>query len=220
MGALDAALPRDRTSTVSEHPVKSGTGSYRAYFIGITEPYTVVSEHGDKCRACKGVGTYQDSGNDCRACSGTGKRTDTQTLLRYHLENGNIEEEEVRFYLTPPKMGTDGTPHSPSTFFIRLRSLSGIKDATPASLNAWFTGLPEPIKVPCFVNIGDNKFGTALRITDVLRRVQPGAAAAKPAPAAKPRPVVQEQKPITEADFADEDFSRPSGSDDSVEIPF
>lgn len=171
MGLLSKALPRDQRPKIEhEETVKSSKGMYSGFFLGMSEEYTWVSDWpNDKCRACKGSKTYNDE--VCFLCAGTGRKTEQRVKLRYELDNGNVEEEDVSFKLSPGGMGRDGTtPLSPSTMFIRLRSLSGLKNPTPAEVDAWYSSLTPPIRIPCSVVINDNKTGSALKITDVLAR--------------------------------------------------
>lgn len=177
MGLLEAALP---SSNTQEPTLKSGKGIYRGYFIGLSEPFKFVSKWGDKCRLCKGKGTNYNGDGHCRVCGGSGTLTETHVKLRYHLENAVIEEEEVNFKLLPAGTSATGTPLSPTTLFLRLRTLSGDNRATEQSLDAWYSALPQPIKIPITVVIGDNKSGNALKITAVELRQQGAPAAAAP----------------------------------------
>jgi hypothetical protein len=169
MGILSKALPRDQRQ--SEPTVHSGRGMYNGFFTGMSEPFTWTSEWAnDKCRVCRGTGKGRADKDDekCFLCGGHGRKTDQRVTLSYELENGIVETEEVSFKLTEAGTSRDGQPLSPSTLFVRLRSLSGLRNPKPAELDEWFSSLPTPIRVPCSVVINDNKSQTALKITDVL----------------------------------------------------
>jgi len=220
MGSLNDALPRENATASAEHAVKSERGLYKAFFIGITAPFEWVSDFAqDKCKNCRGEKTNKAGTEPCYLCNGSGKKTETRTRLRYHLENGFIEEEEVNYKLSPPSTGKDGNPLSPSTFFVRLRSLSEIKGADPTALDAWYTSLPTPIKVPCFVVIQDNRSGTALKITDVLPRAK--GAATPPGPGMGAAPA--ERVPFNDDEPSPAEKTRAAVDDmfpDDSELPF
>jgi len=229
MGVLSGAMPRQKNDQGTQ--VKSDYGSYRGFFIGMTQPVEWVSQWGDKCRVCKGARTGRNGQDDCFFCHGSGLRTEQHVKLRYQLENGITEEEEVNFTLTGPGTGRDGTPLSPSTLFLRLRTLSGLRDADAAALDQWYSALPVPIKIPITVNIQDNKSATALKITDVmLRRVAPNGQngpanrlqQAQPAPQAQvSQPVAQTQPAASSASESDEThWAVDSGDFDNDLIPF
>jgi len=86
----------------------------------------------------------------------------------------------------------------------------------PAALDAWYSSLPTPIKVPCFVVIQDNRSGTALKITDVLPRAK---GAATPAAGAAPA----ERVPFTEDEPSPAERARAAVDElfpDDSELPF
>jgi hypothetical protein len=178
MGELGAALPRQQQSEDSK--IKSENGVYRAIFLGLSAPFQFVSNFAnEQCRLCKGQGSGIRGEGKCSQCGGSGRRTEQHVKLSYRLENNNVEEEEVNFKLLPAGMTAQGQPLSPTTLFLRLRTLSGNRNATPADLDAWYSALPKPIKIPCTVVIGDNKSGTASKITAIQLRTQ-GAPAQAP----------------------------------------
>jgi hypothetical protein len=181
MGALSQALPREHQQ--AESAVKSDSGYYKAQFLGLTDPYEWVTTWGDKCRNCKGQKTNRNGDQPCFVCKGSGLQTEQRVKIQYKLENGNLEEEEVNFKLSAATTLRDGQPISPSKLFIRLRTLSGNRQATPAQLDEWYSSLKQPIRIPCNVVINGNKSGTAFVITDVLPR-QANAPAAAPVTAA------------------------------------
>ena len=170
MGLLEKALPRAQQTVSAAVTINSPKGIYRAYFIGMEQPFEWVSDFAaDKCRLCaKNPGLGYNGEGVCSACNGTKRRTELHTKLRYHLENGALEEEEVNFKIAPPGMSKDGNPLSPSTLFLRLRTLSNLPNASEKDLDDWYTGLTKPIKIPCQVIIGDNQNATALKITEVI----------------------------------------------------
>lgn len=198
MGLLEKALPRDLQPKASASvTINSPKGVYRALFIGMENPWEWVSDFAvDKCRACKGTKNgWNGEPGGCQICHGTGRRTELHTKLRYHLETGILEEEEVNFKISPPGIGKDGQPLSPSTLFLRLRTLSGIPNATEQQLDDWYTALGKPIKVPCQVVIDDNKTASALKIANVLSAAGKGS---PPAPAASK---AQIEEPFDESAF-------------------
>jgi len=190
MGLLSGAMPQKMVSD-DQIQVKSEKGSYRAYFVGMTERVEKVSPFGDVCRLCKGARTGFNGNGDCRACHGSGKKTDMMTRLRYELENGLEEEEEVAFKMTPASKNKAGEPLSASKLFVRLREFSGRPNATAEELDEWYSSLTYPIRVPVQVNIGQNNNASALKITDVVTRrsstaARPTQEPPKPAPAPAP----------------------------------
>ncbi len=192
MGLLSGAMPQKMVGD-DQIQIKSDEGSYRAYFVGMTERVEKVSPFGDKCRLCKGEGTSYSGNDKCRVCHGTGKKTDMMTRLRYELENGLEEEEEVAFKMTPAGMSKTGEPISASKLFVRLRAFSGRPSATAEELDEWYSSLTYPIRVPVQVNIGQNNNATALKITDVVPRrlataARPAQEAPKPVPPPAPAP--------------------------------
>lgn len=189
MGLLSGAMPRSGGTKVNVPTVQSDEGSYRAYFIGMSEPSAERSQWDEKCRVCKGAGTGRNGeAQGCTFCGGDGVRVDKFVHLQYLLEGGVIEQEKVTFKLSPPGTGRDGTPLSASTLFKRMRTFSGLREADAAALDQWYSGLGSAkIKIPITVNIGYNNDGSALKISDVVARKAP-AGAASPAPAPKPAP--------------------------------
>lgn len=170
MGILTQALPREqRPDAQQQSTVKSPVGIYRGLFVGMTDPFEYVSAWAnEKCRVCKGQGTGYNGEGECRVCHGTKKRTEQHVKLLYSLENRVVEEEEMTFKLSGPGMGRDGQPLSPSTLFIRLRTLSGMPSATEVQLDDWYSSLQKPIKIPCQVIVDFNKTGTLTKITNVV----------------------------------------------------
>lgn len=204
MGLLSGAMPQKMVSD-DQIQVKSEEGSYRAYFVGMTERVEKVSPFGDQCRLCKGSRTGFNGNGDCRVCHGSGKKTAMVTRLRYELENGLEEEEEVAFKMTPASKNKDGEPLSASKLFVRLRAFSGRPNATAEELDEWYSSLTYPIRVPVQVNIGQNNNASALKITDVVPRRSSTAA----------RPAQEAPKPVTPPAPA----PQANGFDDD-EIPF
>ena len=236
MGLLSDALPREQMT--QESAIKSDRGVYRAYFIGMTPKYAWISPFGDACRLCKGSrnGRNGEPG-ECVGCNGTGKKTEDRVKLRYHLENNEIEEEEVNYKLSAGGQSRDGkTFFSPTTLFVRLRALSGIRDATEQQIDAWYSELPQPPKVPCTVVINDNKNQTALKIESVMLRQVPqraNGAASQSTAARPPQPQAPPTRqpappPVTQvaqqAEAADDDtepaWAGEDGSFDDYSIPF
>jgi hypothetical protein len=188
MGILNDALPRDaQAKRATEQTVKSDYGVHDAQFIGMTPDYVYVNDF-EKCRVCKGSGLGRKEGESCFLCTGNGKRTEKRVKLQYKMRSGILEEEEVNFKLSPPGTGKDGTPLSPSTLFIRLRTFSRLRDATPAQLDEWYTTLEKPIKIAVSLVIEDNKNATALKITNVMLRGGATAAPTPPTPPPTPPP--------------------------------
>lgn len=190
MGVLSGALPRSGGSTSSTPLVKSEEGSYRAYFTGMSEPFSERSQWGDKCRVCKGTGQGRNGDpQGCTFCGGDGERVDKYVKLMYHLETGEVEEEKVTFKLSAPGTGKDGTPLLASTLFKRLRTFSGLREADAAALDVWYSSIASTkIKIPVTVNIGYNNSGDMLKISDVVGRRAPQAAALAAAQKTAPKP--------------------------------
>lgn len=190
MGVLSDALPKSASHSQTEPTIQSDRGFYEAQFIGMTNPFKWVSGYKtDKCRNCKGSGKNKAGTEACYLCEGTGEKRETHVKLQYRLKNGIVEEEEMNFFIVPPRTSSDGKPLSPSTLFVRLRSLSGIKakpEDMPSLLDEWYTGLSRPINVPCTIVIEDNKTGSALKITNVMSREVGNKAAPPPPPQDEP----------------------------------
>jgi hypothetical protein len=181
MGALSQALPREHQ--VADTGAKSESGVYKAQFLGLSDSYEYVSPwHNDKCRNCKGNGKNKNGDQACYLCGGSGKLTETRVKLIYKLENGQTEEEIVNFKMSPAGTSRDGQPLSPSKLFVRLRTLSGNRQASPQQLDEWYSNLTQPIRIPCSVVINGNKTGDRFVITDVLARTPNAPAAPAPAP--------------------------------------
>jgi hypothetical protein len=230
MGLLSDALPREQQS--QEPTVKSDQGVYKAYFIGMSEKYTWVSEWpNEKCRMCGGKGTGRNGeAGQCVLCGGTGRKTETRVKLRYHLENNEIEEEEVNYKLGAGGGTTKGGETiSPTKLFVRLRALMGKRDATEQEVDVWFSSLPQPPKVPCSVTINGGKY---LKIESVLPRpVAPRNGAQAPqsqrdeSPARQTAPPARAvtqvaQQPAPAVNDTQHKWAGDDGSFDDDSIPF
>ena len=203
MGKLAGALAQQTIAPIAVL-LTQDAGDYQAYFLGHTSPVTEQNRFNDMCRLCKGQGTgLRGEPNGCVRCKGTRIKSETRINLRYQLQNGNIEEESVTFKLSAAGINKDKTTRSASTFFLRLRAIAGLPNATEDELDQWYSSLPEPIRVPCRVDIDWNEKGDGLKISAVRTRrapqgaVQgaPQAAAPRPAPPAAraPEPVPQRE---------------------------
>ncbi|MDP9025673.1 MAG: hypothetical protein M3N13_09910 [Candidatus Eremiobacteraeota bacterium] len=183
MGALAGAI-QQTAAAAAESKIKHESGVYEAQFVGMSEPFTYVSPWGDKCRLCKGQGRSKNGNDACRACEGSGNLTEKHAYLHYKFKDGSTEEEEVNFKLLPAGTNAAGQPLSPTTLFIRLRSFSGNREASPAQLDEWYTSLVASgsVRVPITLVIGDNKSGTALKITAVQLRQAGASAKVQPPP--------------------------------------
>ena len=170
MGKLTAAMPRQKGEPDTSKAAKSPRGTHDAVFVGMSVPKPYVSEYRtDKCRLCKGQGTGYNGEGDCRVCEGSGRLTETHVILRYKLASGVVEEEEMNFILTGGGGVTaSGEPKSASTLFLRMSELSGMPQPTAEKLDAWYSGLIEPIAIPCQVTINYNKARTFFRIVSVI----------------------------------------------------
>ena len=60
------------------------------------------------------MGQRIDAAQDgpCTYCNGTGKKIESRVLLRYSLENGETEEEDVNFKLSEGGVARNGNPIS------------------------------------------------------------------------------------------------------------
>lgn len=179
MGKLADAMPRQRVPEGEGAPsIQSERGVHRGIWIGMSPPVEWVSPWpNEACRLCKGQGTGYNGEGVCNVCHGTKKRTEKHVKMLYQLANGITEEEELNFKISPPGMGKNTQPLSPSTLFVRLRTLSGLKDPTVEQIDEWFTALSNPPNIPCQVVVDDNKNATYLKITNVLLVHEGGAQA-------------------------------------------
>jgi hypothetical protein len=176
MGILSGAIPRQ----IEKVSLKSPKGVYQGFFTGMAAPYQWESPwQNDPCKGCGGTKRSKAMPDlMCSRCGGTGLRIENHVKLYYSLENGVTEEEDVQFKISAPSTGKNAAGQtvafSPSTLYLRLRELSGIPNATPEQLDAWYDSLHQPISVPIILMIGDNQAGTALKIASVtLRQAQP-----------------------------------------------
>ena len=188
MGKLAGALAQQTIAPITALRTQDA-GDYQAYFLGHTPPVTEKSRFNDECRLCKGQGTGpRGEAHGCVRCTGSGIRTEARTKLRYQLQNGNTEEEDMTFKLSSAGSNRDGSTRKASTFFLRLRAIAGLPNATEDELDQWYSSLPEPIKVPCRVDIDWNEKGDNLKIVAVRTRRAPQGAPQGAPQAAAPRP--------------------------------
>lgn len=151
----DDAIPQH----TSFAKITSPTGAYQGWFLGFTDTWQAT----DRCFNCKGV-----RGLDCKKCKSEGQVTQTTIALKYDLGNGQNEQEQMPFKLSPARF-VNGQPVRSSKLYERLMELSGLRgtDPGPGDLGRWGTANKD-CRVPCLIII--KQPGNYPKITEVIAR--------------------------------------------------
>jgi hypothetical protein len=175
MPTLDDAMPGARTSNPDRprrEPITVGIGRHPGVFCGFsakkwkqTAFYDENNTEGKErpvCGLCKGKGTGpRGESGQCVACNGTGDKIETRANMIFDVYD-EVINVEVNYIISAP-WSPDGKRQVPGSkpfeWLLAISRLAENSDKliTSEDINAWYSKLSEPVRVPCWVRVAPHR---------------------------------------------------------------